>query len=351
MIDTTALLQFHRNLVRIPSVSHHEEAAADFVQGWLEKNGACVRRYGNNVIASGKENPKLLLNSHLDTVPPCAGWTRDPYDVESVGGKVLGLGSNDAKGPASAMAFAFEAALREGRQDLALMLVADEETGGNGSEIAWPYVRNELEWDPKAVLVGEPTELQVGSSQSGLLLVELVARGIASHSANADPSGATNPIFQLATDLVELGRILAEQKIPATIQPTVMSGSSAHNQVSAEARVVLDIRSRPEADHGAIIDELRERFDCEVEVKSRRLLPFFCPESSHLVRSIMRACPDSRPFHSNTMSDLVFFQNVEAVKIGPGVSARSHSADEFILESELIAGTVAYSNIIREFLS
>lgn len=350
MIEELELLQFHQEFVRIPSVSHKETEGANFVLGWLASKGVRTLRHGNNVIGYLSDSPKMLLNSHLDTVPPCVGWTRDPYDVQSIDGKVFGLGSNDAKGPASAMLFAFDAARRAGITDVAIMLVPEEETGGKGAEIAWPYVRDELGWNPMGVIVGEPTQMQIGASQSGLVVLDLIAKGTPCHSANAAPDGSTNPVFALARDLTRLKSSLESGDFSATIQPTFLVGSTARNQVPGEAKATLDIRTQPGTSHDELIDSLRNLFNGEIEVRSQRLKAHACPLESELIQSIQIALPSAKPYHSNTMSDLVFFDGVDAVKMGPGVSARSHSADEFILESELIEGAEGYFRVLQEVL-
>jgi acetylornithine deacetylase len=354
-MDPSELIRLHADLVSIPSLSHQEEQIADFVQERLERSSPSCIRLGNNVIAFGSEKPRLLLNSHLDTVPSTPAWTREPHRADREDGKLYGLGSNDAKGAVAAMICAFEAAVSLGLQDVAIMLVQEEETGGAGTEVAWPYVRDELGWSPEGVIVGEPTELNIACSQSGLLVVELISRGVACHAANAQAAELPNPIFALARDLAKVpslqlpGGISGAEK--ATIQPTVLTGAEARNQVPAEARAVLDLRTLPGQDHEELIAFLSAEFESEVGVRSRRLEPFACSPEGGLVRAIRAALPAAQIFHSRTMSDLVFFGGVDAVKFGPGKSARSHTSDEWIWEHELIAGGEAYLSICKEFLS
>ncbi|QYK56490.1 MAG: M20/M25/M40 family metallo-hydrolase [Fimbriimonadaceae bacterium] len=338
MIERAALLELHAKLIEVPSVSHHEGAIADFVQARLERTGVRVWRVGDNVIASGSERPpKLLLNSHLDTVPPNEGWARDPFVAQREGGRVYGLGSNDTKGSVAAMVLAFEAAVALGLDEVAVMLVPEEETGGKGTETAWPYVRDELGWRPEGVLVGEPTEMQPAVSQSGLVVLELIARGEACHAANA----TANPLFTLARDL---GRIEGLGG-----QPTVVTGSTARNQVPGLASAYVDFRTEPGVSHEELVGRICGETECEVRVVSTRLTPYACPADCALLTAIDQAIGGKR-FHSRTMSDLVYFSGCNAVKIGPGVSARSHTADEYILEEEVVQGAAGYLAIIREFL-
>lgn len=336
MIDSANLLQLHRDLIEIPSLSHEEAEIADFVQAWLENTGAKVIRLGDNVIASGSNQPKILFNSHLDTVPPTEAWTRDPFTATTEEGKVFGLGSNDTKGSVSAMMSAFAALLSDGCRDVAIILAPEEETGGKGTEIAWPHARDELQWNPQAILVGEPTSMQIGASQSGMLVLEIIASGTAAHAAHA----TDNPVLTLAKDIVSLQGFGG--------QTTVLTGSKARNQVPASATAVVDFRTHPGICHTELIDFLQAQIQARVSVRSERLKPFQCPPESHLIQQIQTVRPESKPFHSRTMSDLVFFQGFPAVKIGPGDTLRSHTADEFIYEHEVIEGANAYFEIAKE---
>ncbi|MFM9872827.1 MAG: M20/M25/M40 family metallo-hydrolase [Fimbriimonadaceae bacterium] len=352
MISKEELLALHADLIRINSVSHYETEIADFVFNLLTQNGITPTRIGNNIIAQTSDKPKLLLNSHLDTVPPNDGWTRKPWNPTQIGDQIFGLGSNDTKGCVAAMLTTF--VNNKNTPGLALLLSPEEETGGQGTEHAWPILRDEHNWNPEAIIVGEPTELQIGTVQRGLLLLDLVAKGTASHAANADPSGKTNPIFTLARDLAKLQNIkLTPHPLlgEPTIQPTTLQGAEARNQVPAEARASLDIRTVPNQTHEEIIDLLTDTLESNIEIRSKRLAPFACDPNARIIQTIQSLLPIAKPFASKTMSDQVHFAGFNAIKFGPGVSARSHTADEFILASEVIAGANAYDQIIKEFLS
>ncbi|QYK52250.1 MAG: M20/M25/M40 family metallo-hydrolase [Fimbriimonadaceae bacterium] len=346
MINCSNLLELHRALIAIPSVSHNESEIADFIYERLQKTGANLERLGDNIIAWLGDTPKLLLNSHIDTVPPTNDWTLDPFTPVLKDGKVYGLGSNDTKGSVAAMITAFELAANQGLKGLAILLSPEEETGGKGTEVAWPWLRDERGWAPEGIIVGEPTELQVGVSQSGLLVLELVASGDACHAANALKLGATNPIFLLAQDLAQIPHL----NLPTLPQPTVLTGSEAKNQIPAQATAILDIRTEPGHDHKRLIAEISQHMKSEVLVRSKRLIPYACPENASIIKSIQSVLPKAQAFHSQTMSDQVHFAGFNAVKFGPGVSARSHTSDEYIFEHEVIAGAEAYWAICQEFL-
>lgn len=325
----------------------------DWVATFLKEKGARVLRHGLNVIALAGEGPRLLLNTHLDTVPATASWTRPPHQASREDGKVYGLGSNDAKGAAAAMIAAFLKILTQaGPCEVALMLAVEEETGGNGTEIAWPWLKEQQLWTPDGVVVGEPTQLQIGVTQKGLLQAELVAQGQAAHAANAHALGAINPIWQLAADLIALKDVDLgndPELGPTTLQPTKLEGAEARNQVPGLAVACLDIRTNPGLSHNAILDTLQAAVSGQIRGRSLRLEAYACPPDSGIVRAALAARQGSKTFGSRTMSDQVFFKGVPAIKCGPGDSARSHTSDEFIYEQEILDGAAFYTRLVEEF--
>jgi acetylornithine deacetylase len=241
VVTAAEVLALHRDLVAIRSVSGEEGAIADFAAGWLAGRGVAAERIGNSLLAIAGEGPLLLLDSHLDTVPPAAGWTRDPFAVAVVDGRVVGLGSNDAKASVAAMMAAF-VELASGDPlpfALGLALVEGEETRGTGTQ----NVLAELASRGRSVLaavIGEPTSLDVAAAQKGLLILELVAHGDTCHAAHAVALGARNAAVALARDLVALDRREIApphpQLGPTTLQPTVVQAGSARNVVPGTAR-------------------------------------------------------------------------------------------------------------------
>lgn len=334
----TDALSLHRELVEIPSVSGSEQSIADFVESRLRKTCADVERVGNSVIASVGSGPRLALNSHLDTVPAQPGWTSDPWQPIVREGRVYGLGANDAKASVAAMIVAFGRAIdRPLPFCLLLMLVEGEETLGVGTQRCLQH----LDFRPDAAIVGEPTGLASAVGQYGLAILNLVAQGQACHAAHATALGVRNPIWALANDLASLESLdLGE----TTLQPTVLTGAAAKNQVPGTASAVLDIRLAPPTTPEEVITRVRERVASDVTVHSDRLRSYACPAGAALL-----GCVPEPHFVSRTMSDLVFFQGIPAVKIGPGRTERSHSVDEFVEESEILEGVRIYSQIIERY--
>ena len=345
------LVDLHRRLVAIPSPSHEEEAVAACSAEWLDRPGIRVERLGRNVVAFAGEGTPLLLNSHLDTVPPTSAWTRDPFDAVEEEGRLHGLGSNDAKASVAAMMMALRKVAEEPRGVLAgLMLVVEEETGGAGTELAWPALR-ERGFHPRGVVVGEPTGLQVCTAQKGLLVLKLRARGKSLHAAHGRALGAVNAVRALARALVALDEVDLGGEDPllggTTLEPTIITGGQARNMLPEEAVVHLDLRTNGVLDHDEVVERIRAAVDVEVEVVSKRLRSVRSDGGADIVQAACEAAPGGLRTGSSTMSDMVFFEDVPVVKCGPGQTRRSHTADEFVLRDELLAGYRFYCEMME----
>jgi len=355
------LLSLHRELVATPSVSGDEAAIVARLSSFLQDHGATVELVGGSLVAWGgkapvkgelESVPLVVLNTHVDTVPPAPGWTREPHQPSSVEGMVFGLGANDAKASVAAMVGAFLAISQVDLPfALVLMLVRGEETKSVGTaEVVAEFSRRRLV--PTMAVVGEPTGLDLAVAQKGLLVLELVARGEAAHAAHARALGARNAIVGLARDLTAIAGLPEGPLDPylgrATVEPTVVSGGSARNVVPAEARAVLDCRTVPIEPPEALLARLRAAVEGELVVLSDRLVPVATDASSPLVEAALRARPTARLYGSATLSDLTFFRGIPAVKVGPGESERSHRPDEFVLEQEIVDGAAFYERLLIE---
>ncbi|MEO8276452.1 MAG: M20/M25/M40 family metallo-hydrolase [Thermoanaerobaculia bacterium] len=362
-LEAPALLALHRELVATPSVSGDEAAIADVVASFLEKHGAVVERVGGSVVAwKRKESvngvvatePLVVLNSHLDTVPPAPGWVRDPWSpsVADSEGRIFGLGANDAKASVAALVGAFLSVLEvDLPYSLALMLVRGEETKSVGTaEVVAELARRGL--SVTMAVVGEPTGLDLAVAQKGLVVLELVARGEAAHAAHARKLGAKNAIVALARDLAAIAALPEGPSDPylgrATVEPTQISGGTARNVVPAEARAVLDCRTIPVESATELVARLRNAVESEVVVLSDRLVPVATDARSPLVAAALRARPEARTYGSATLSDMTFFRGIPALKVGPGESERSHRPNEFVSEREILDGGDFYERLLHE---
>lgn len=350
MLPAREVLALHRAITSIRSESGQERALADFLENRLRRHGAAPQRLGNSLLAMAGAGPLLLFDTHLDTVPPAPGWTRDPWAVEVIDGRVFGLGANDAKASAAGMIAAFLAfAEAELPFTLALALVEAEETRGTGTEAVLAELAR-LGRSPVAAVVGEPTALDLAVAQKGLLVLELAARGDACHAAHAADLGARNAARLLARDLVALESVDFGTPHallgPITLEPTQLLAGTARNVVPGEATAVLDVRTTPALPPPQVIERIERLVASEVRVLSNRLLPSETASDSPLVEAARRARPEIRLYGSSTLSDLVFMRGIPAVKCGPGRSQRSHTPDEFVLESEVLAGARFYTRLV-----
>jgi acetylornithine deacetylase len=351
MLPEREILALHRAITAIRSVSGEEGELAGFLGELLRRNRVVVTRLGDSLLATVGTGPVLLFDTHLDTVPPAPGWTRDPWEVQTVDGRIYGLGSNDAKASVAAMTAAF---LAFGEADLpftlALALVEGEETRGIGTEAVLAEL-SRRGTPPEAAVVGEPTGLDVAIAQKGLMVLELVARGEACHAANAAALGAANAARRLAHDLVALESLdfgpPHPQLGPVTLEPTQLRAGTARNVVPGEATALLDVRTTPHLHGRGLVERLEAAVTGEVRVLSERLKPRETPEASPLVDAAREARPEARLFGSATLSDLVFMEGIPALKCGPGRTERSHTPDEFVLDSEILDGARFYTRLVR----
>ncbi|ACY48508.1 M20 family metallo-hydrolase [Rhodothermus marinus] len=349
----TEVIELLKSLVRFPSLSHQEAEIADFVEHYVRQAGLPVRRMDNNVYFwLGEGEDRLLLNSHLDVVPPSADHPFDPFEPVEVDGKLYGRGTVDAKASGAAMTTALLSLAREGWRppngQVIVALTACEETGGgyNGLEALRPHLP-----PLQAAIVGEPTCLQPCVAQKGLLILKLHARGRTAHAAR--PHLGDNAILRAARDIQRLSRFRFDRADPflgaPTLTVTTIQGGTAHNVVPEHCTFTLDIRTTPAYTHAEIVQLLAGVVESEIEVHSDRFIPVATPVDARIVQACLRANPGSRPFGSPTASDWIFLHDIPTVKLGPGPSERSHTGGEHIELDELVRAVRVYRDIIRHY--
>ncbi len=342
-----------KDLVRFPSLSHEEGPIADFVEAYVRRAGLPAARHDDNVYYwLGEGEDLLLLNSHLDVVPPSNGHPYDPFDPVEIDGKLYGRGTVDAKASGAAMTTALLELAAEGYAppggQVMVALTACEEIGGayNGLEALRPHLP-----PLSAALVGEPTDLQPCVAQKGLLILRVEAHGHTAHAARAHLGD--NAILRAARDLQRLAAYAFDRDDPFLGKPTVtvttIEGGTARNVVPDRCAFYLDIRTTPVYTHAEIIERMADLLESQVEVHSRRIIPVATPLSAAIVRACLRAVPGTRPFGSPTASDWMFLDDVPTVKIGPGASERSHTPGEHIDLAEVERAVAVYKNIIRAY--
>jgi len=348
-LDAVALL---KAMVAFPSLSHDEGPLADFVESQVRAAGVHAQRIDDNIIFWIGEGPRtLLLNSHLDVVPPSKGHPYAPFAPTVHNGNLYGRGTVDAKASGASMTAALLQLAQAGYEPpdgrVMVALTACEETSGyNGLEAIRPQLP-----DLSAALVGEPTALQPCIAQKGLLILKLIAHGRAAHAGRAHLG--QNAIHLLMDDLQRLRtlQLPGEDPLlgPCTLTPTVVSGGDANNAVPDRCTATLDIRSTPSTSHTELIDAVTQAVQSEVVVHSERLVPVSTPPEEPIVQACQAAMPEASPFGSPTASDWIFLADVPTVKIGPGQSERSHTAEEHIALAEVRRAVQVYRAIVTTY--
>ena len=337
-MDKEAMLSEALNLLKVlistPSMSREEEAAANALQNYMERSGILTNRSGNNVWCVSPQfsldKPTLLLNSHIDTVKPVSGWQKQPFTPTEVNGKLYGLGSNDAGGSLVCLFQTFcRLTRKEQPYNLIFLASCEEEVSGkNGIESVLPKL------PPIALgIVGEPTEMQPAIAEKGLMVLDGTAHGKAGHAAREE---GDNAIYHALTD-IEWFRTYRFERVSPLLGPVKMSvtqinAGTQHNVIPDRCSFVVDIRSNELYTNEELFSLISQHVSSEVTARSFRL------NSSHIDAShpvVRRAVELGRtPYGSPTLSDQALMP-FPSVKIGPGKSSRSHTANEYILISEL----------------
>lgn len=341
-------IELLQQLISIPSFSKEEDKTASLIENFFKHYDIKTSRKGNNVWSKNKffdsTKPTLLLNSHHDTVKPNPAYTRDPFEASFEDGKLYGLGSNDAGGPLVSLLMTFF--YFYGEKDLKYNLVfaasAEEEISGTGGvELIWSDL-------PKIdfAIVGEPTTLDMAIAEKGLLVLDCLAKGKAGHAAREE---GVNAIYQALPD-IEWFRTFQFPKESTTLgkvkmSVTVINAGQAHNQVPPECKFTVDCRVTDAYSLEEILEEVKRNVKCEVTPRSLRLRASGIEENHPLVQSAKKL--GLQLYGSPTTSDQALI-SVPSVKIGPGDSARSHSADEFIYIEEIEKGIDLYIALIED---
>ncbi len=341
--DAVALLQ---QLISIRSFSREETEAADFLEHYIESKGYVVSRKDNNVwlMSPGFDGlrPTILLNSHIDTVKPVNGWVRDPFNPIIENGKLYGLGSNDAGASVVSLLSAFFYLTQQTQTyNLIFAATAEEEVSGkNGIE----SLLKEL---PKIdfAVVGEPTEMQPAVAEKGLMVVDCTVYGQAGHAARNE---GENAIYKALND-IEWFRTFQFPELSALLGPvkmtvTQINAGTQHNVIPDKCSLVVDIRSNEKYSNEEILTEIRKHVKCDVQPRSTRLSSSFTPADHPFVNRAKEL--NLIPFGSPTLSDQALL-NCPSVKIGPGLSERSHTADEFIMLSEIDDAIEMYIKLLN----
>lgn len=329
--DAVALL---KQLIAVPSVSRSEDKAADVLERALREWNMPYRREDNNVWTICQDydehRPTLLLNAHIDTVKPMDSWTRDPYEPQVEGDRLYGLGSNDCGGGLMALLQVFR--IMSGRQrsyNIVYLASAEEEvSGASGISMVLPLLPH-----IDVAIVGEPTRMQPAVAEKGLMVLDVTARGKSGHAARGE---GVNAIYEALDDLCWM-RSYKFEKVsrflgPTQMNVTVINAGTQHNVVPDRCTMVVDVRTNELYTNEEVYDIVRSHLKSDVKARSFRLHSSGIDAGHPLVRRCVEL--GMTPFGSPTLSDQALMP-FDSLKIGPGDSARSHSADEYICLSEI----------------
>ena len=343
--EAVALL---KSLISTPSFSREEAATADLIEAFLVNHGHQPLRQGNNVWCVAQNHdagaPILLLNSHHDTVKPVAGWTKDPFKPEVEGDILYGLGSNDAGASAVSLLAAYLHLSQIPRlpYQLIVAITAEEEISGQGGVQS---ILPQLGAVALAV-VGEPTSLEMAIAERGLMVLDCVARGKAGHAARNE---GENALYKALAD-IEWFRIYQFEKSSGLLGPVKMSvtqiqAGTQHNVVPDECRFVVDVRTNECYRNKELLALIRQQVKAVVNARSTRLNSSGIAADHPLVQKAKSM--GISLYGSPTLSDQALMPFPSA-KIGPGDSARSHTANEYILLSEIRAGIQLYITLLQD---
>ncbi len=334
-----------RQLIAIPSVSRDEGKAADAMETYMERCGLEPHREANNVWSIDPEYDErrktILLNAHIDTVKPVSSWSRDPFEPVEEGGKLYGLGSNDCGGGLVSLLQAFRI-LTQRRRDYNLIYLAsaeEEVSGKDGISRALPLLPH-----IDAAIVGEPTGLQPAIAEKGLMVIDATARGRSGHAARNE---GVNAIYEALDDLVWLRDYRFEKVSPllgeVKMSVTVIQAGTQHNVIPDTCKFIIDVRTNELYRNEEVFAIISDHVESELKARSFRLGSSGIPVSHPLVARC--TAMGMTPFGSPTLSDQALMP-FPSMKLGPGMSERSHSANEFIYIEEIEKAIETYVRLL-----
>ena len=353
--QTNEAVELLKKLIATPSVSRDETAVADVLEAYMAEKGLNPQRHGNNVwcqpTVHATDKPVILLNAHLDTVKPVAGWQHDPFTPTLEGDKLYGLGSNDCGGGLVSLLQAYIALNGKPTSpihpinpiNLIFLASCEEEVSGkNGIESVLPLL-------PKIdfAIVGEPTGMQPAIAEKGLMVIDAVAHGKASHAARNE---GDNAIYHAMKDIQWLSKWQfpkqSELLGPVKQTVTIVNAGTQHNVIPDTCTFTIDVRSNECYTNEEIFAFFQEHLTSELKARSFRL----SSSKIDVEHPFVQACIKEglKPFGSPTLSDQALMR-FPSLKLGPGESSRSHTADEYIKISEIDDAISLYTKLLSNF--
>jgi len=338
-------IELLKELISIKSYSKEEDRTADLIEKYLKDEGFDPQRNKNNVwaLANSKDEkkPTVLLNSHHDTVVASSKWTYDPFSPTVEDGKLIGLGSNDAGGPLVSLLHTFiYLAKTEQKYNLLFLASAEEETSGKQGV---PIVLDEI-GNIDLGVVGEPTSMNMAIAERGLIVLDCVAHGKSGHAARAE---GENALYKAIKNIEWFQNYEFEQvsnvlgKVNMTV--TQIEAGSQHNVVPDECKFVVDVRPNEYYSNGEVVDLIRQNVNCDVNPRSLNLNASGISQKHAIVKKGKEL--GIQTYGSQTMSDQVHMP-FPCIKMGPGDTQRSHTADEYIYMKEIEEGIAIYIELL-----
>jgi len=347
---TAAAIDLLKDLIATPSFSKEENKTADRIGEWFDDHQIPYQRRGNNLWAKNKafdpQKPTLLLNSHHDTVKPNTAYTNDPFEPKIENGKLYGLGSNDAGGALVSLIALFTHFydVEDPKYNLVMAASAEEEIAGQDS------LRGLLSELPKidVAIVGEPTEMHLAVAEKGLLVFDAVIKGTPGHAAHPNDD---NPIMKLPKvlewfqnfSLEKQSDFLGEVKITVT----QVNAGKEHNVIPASVNLVVDVRVNDQYSNEELAKILTEAAPCVMTPRSLHLNSSSIGMDHELVQAGIAL--GRKTYGSPTLSDQAALE-CPSLKMGPGLSTRSHSANEFIFVHEIEEAIEIYIQLLKKIL-
>ena len=347
-MDPIALL---KQMIETPSVSRNESAVADLLFNALANSNFSPFRIYNNIYAVSEdycpERPTLLLNSHLDTVKPSPAYTREPYTAAVEGDRLYGLGSNDAGASVVSLIAVFDRFRCKSLPfNLILAISAEEEvTGEKGIRALLPHLK-EQGYAIDMALVGEPTGMQPAIAERGLVVLDCVSRGVTGHAAR---NTGVNALYKALDDITRLRSmkfpLQSDTLGPIGLQVTMIEAGRQHNVVPDECRWVVDVRTTDAYTNEETVALIRQAVEADVKERSTRIRASVIDVTHPMVKAA--AMMGREPFVSPTTADMAQMSAFPSLKMGPGLSERSHTADEIVLLSETHSAIDDYTGYIN----
>lgn len=351
-MQKSAAVDLLAKMIATPSLSRQEEATAELIFNYLADCGVKPKRFRNNVYALSagynSTRPTVMLNSHHDTVKAAASYTRNPFEPTIEDGCIYGLGSNDAGASVVALIHTFLDLQKNNLPfNLLLAITAEEEVGGeNGIRAFLPHIK-EQGIDINCAIVGEPTEMEAAVAERGLLVFDCVTPGVTGHAARGE---GVNAIYRAICDINTLTsfRFPKTSQIlgPISLNVTQINAGRQHNVIPDECTWVVDVRTTDAYTNEETVQLLKQQVSYStITPRSTRVRASVIDDAHPLVQAAVKL--GRKTFVSPTTSDMSLMYDFPTLKIGPGKSARSHAADEYVRIDEIDFAISLYKRLIE----